>query len=120
MNARQRQKEVARVRRIIRGGRPQYDAPYGRERVETATCGQCGRSWNNARISELTPAPSARCPFEYAHEYPDEYATMRPLGDGWWDVWAGAVCLKSCLKHTAALRFTRAHNRRLNLKGGRP
>ena len=68
MNARQRQKEVARVRRIIRGGRPQYD-DNGLVKIDTVTCGHCGRTWNDASISELTPAPSARCPFEYAHEY---------------------------------------------------
>lgn len=39
----------------------------GRERVEIATCGTCGRSWNDAAISGRTPAPSARCPFEHYH-----------------------------------------------------
>ncbi len=58
--------EVARVRAIIDGGTPRYDE-MDAEIVETATCGTCGRSWNDARISELTPTPSARCPFEYAH-----------------------------------------------------
>ncbi len=47
------------------------------------------------------------------------YATMRPLGHGWYDVWTedGALCLGSCLKHAAALRLTRANNRRVNAEG---
>lgn len=40
----------------------------GNVRVEIATCGVCGRSWNDAQVSSWTPAPSARCPFEYDHE----------------------------------------------------
>lgn len=32
-----------------------------------ATCGTCGRSWDDAKATSLTPAPSARCPFEYFH-----------------------------------------------------
>lgn len=58
--------EVARVRRIIANGHPQYDDD-GIEVVGMATCETCGRSWNDERISELTPTPSGRCPFEYAH-----------------------------------------------------
>lgn len=34
---------------------------------DVATCGSCGRSWDDAVVSGLTPAPSARCPFEYEH-----------------------------------------------------
>lgn len=36
-----------------------------------ATCGTCGRSWDDNIITEWTPAPSARCPFEYFHEESD-------------------------------------------------
>jgi hypothetical protein len=32
-----------------------------------ATCGTCGRSWDDAIPTSWTPAPSARCPFEYWH-----------------------------------------------------
>lgn len=35
--------------------------------VILATCGHCGRSWNDALITGVTPAPSARCPFESKH-----------------------------------------------------
>ena len=40
--------------------------------VDVVTCGVCGRSWNDAAVSDRTPVPSGRCPFEYDHEYPDE------------------------------------------------
>jgi hypothetical protein len=32
------------------------------------TCCTCGRSWDNAIITGLTPVPAARCPFEYFHK----------------------------------------------------
>lgn len=35
---------------------------------DLVTCGSCGRSWDDAVITGVTPAPSARCPFEYYHE----------------------------------------------------
>jgi hypothetical protein len=56
----ERMAEVARVRRIL--GKPR--APGVRE---MATCGTCGRSWDDGKSTELTPVPSGRCPFEYAH-----------------------------------------------------
>ena len=31
------------------------------------TCGTCGRSWDDAVVTSMTPAPSARCPFESFH-----------------------------------------------------
>jgi len=36
-------------------------------KVDIATCGTCGRSWDDAIVTSMTPAPSARCPFEYFH-----------------------------------------------------
>lgn len=42
----------------------------GNDIVDVMTCGHCGRSWNDAAISGVTPVPSGRCPFEYEHEYP--------------------------------------------------
>lgn len=42
--------------------------------VDVLTCGTCGRSWNDAAISGVTPVPSGRCPFEYDHA--PEYATL--------------------------------------------
>lgn len=32
-----------------------------------ATCGTCGRSWDDAVVTGWTPAPMARCPFEDEH-----------------------------------------------------
>lgn len=30
-------------------------------------CGTCGRAWDDTRVSQWTPTPSGRCPFEYWH-----------------------------------------------------
>lgn len=54
----------------VPGATPRYDDD-GREIIEIATCGHCGRSWNDAAVSSITPAPSGRCPFEYEHESRD-------------------------------------------------
>lgn len=43
------------------------------------TCGTCGRTWDDAVVTSMTPAPSARCPFEAFHE--DE-ELPDPLGGG--------------------------------------
>lgn len=32
-----------------------------------ATCGACGRSWDDGKVTGMTPAPAARCPFEAFH-----------------------------------------------------
>lgn len=40
----------------------------GKEIIDVVTCGSCGRSWNDAAVSGITPAPSGRCPFEALHE----------------------------------------------------
>jgi hypothetical protein len=37
-----------------------------------ATCGHCGRSWDDSIPTSLTPAPSGRCPFESMHRYPSD------------------------------------------------
>jgi len=36
-----------------------------------STCGTCGRSWDDAVITSMTPVPAARCPFEYFHDGED-------------------------------------------------
>jgi hypothetical protein len=33
-----------------------------------ATCGTCGLTWDDGAVTSMTPAPSARCPFEAFHE----------------------------------------------------
>lgn len=37
-----------------------------------ATCGTCGRAWDDERVTSWTPAPAGRCPFEYDHQDDDE------------------------------------------------
>lgn len=48
------------VRRII--NREVYQSKY--LNADIVTCGDCGRSWDDAHASGWTPAPSGRCPFE--------------------------------------------------------
>ena len=31
------------------------------------TCGACGLSWDDAKVTSMTPTPSGRCPFEAFH-----------------------------------------------------
>lgn len=46
-----------------------------------ATCGTCGRSWDDDIITAMTPAPGARCPFEMFHEDTDDEHGSTPLLD---------------------------------------
>lgn len=39
----------------------------GQPAKDRMTCGTCHRSWDDAVVTEWTPAPSGRCPFEYFH-----------------------------------------------------
>jgi len=39
---------------------------------DRATCGHCGLSWDDGKVTGMTPAPSARCPFESFHTYGKE------------------------------------------------
>lgn len=34
---------------------------------DRCTCMTCGRSWDDAIATSMTPTPSGRCPFEYFH-----------------------------------------------------
>lgn len=49
------------VRPIRRGSKAAQSA------TALAQCGTCHRLWDDAIPTSLTPAPSARCPFEYFH-----------------------------------------------------
>lgn len=40
--------------------------------ADVATCGTCGRSWDDSISTSTTPVPSGRCPFEYEHDDEDE------------------------------------------------
>ena len=35
---------------------------------DPATCGTCGLTWDDGKVTSMTPTPSARCPFEYFHK----------------------------------------------------
>jgi hypothetical protein len=37
--------------------------------IDIATCGACGRSWDDGRITSITPTPAGRCPFEDLHGF---------------------------------------------------
>ena len=39
----------------------------GQKAAAKATCGHCGLSWDDGKVTGMTPAPSARCPFEAFH-----------------------------------------------------
>jgi hypothetical protein len=43
---------------------------------DIATDGACGLSWDDSIITGMTPAPSARCPFEYFHR-------VKGWAEGW-------------------------------------
>lgn len=34
---------------------------------DAVTCEECGLTWDDSITTSMTPAPSARCPFEYFH-----------------------------------------------------
>jgi hypothetical protein len=36
---------------------------------DAAQCGHCGLWWDDGKVTSMTPAPSARCPFEVFHVY---------------------------------------------------
>lgn len=65
----------ARVVSEANGATPRYDED-GKLIEDIMTCGTCGTSWNDALISERTPTPSARCPYEYEHQ---DIAELRRL-----------------------------------------
>lgn len=61
--------------------RPLADDEPAKDRV---TCGTCGRSWDDAVVTSMTPAPSARCPFESFHDDMGEFDEGPPVAR---DVW---------------------------------
>ena len=55
-----------------------FDAPAYRRAhpgADLVTCGGCNRTWDDAVVTSWTPAPSARCPFEYDHPHLSEIVT---------------------------------------------
>jgi hypothetical protein len=62
------------------GAEPQLDED-GNTKVETATCGTCGKSWNDALISSSTPTPGGRCPYEHIHDEIEELKVLHSLAE---------------------------------------
>lgn len=55
---------------------PVQPLPRGHKCATAATCGTCGRSWDDSISTAHTPAPSGRCPFEYFHGPERTYAQI--------------------------------------------
>lgn len=51
---------------------PGAERPKAGHKPSYMTCGTCGRTWDDALVSGMTPVPSGRCPFEYDHEEEEE------------------------------------------------
>ena len=49
------------------------DTKAWREAEDLARCGSCGRYWDDGKVTEMTPAPAARCPFESFHDFGSKY-----------------------------------------------
>jgi hypothetical protein len=49
---------------------------------DPAMCGSCELWWDDGISTQWTPAPSARCPFEYYHVYDDGYTAARKQAYG--------------------------------------
>lgn len=47
--------------------RPLFTEKSKKKAKVLATCGHCKLSWDDSIPTDWTPAPSARCPFEYFH-----------------------------------------------------
>lgn len=61
-----------KVLRVLRATEIPADWPVqplkpGEPAEVKATCGHCGLSWDDGKITSMTPAPLARCPFEQFH-----------------------------------------------------
>ena len=54
------------------GVREVFDSSSYEPASGLATCGHCGRTWDDDHVSGSTPTPSGRCPFEYDHVYEED------------------------------------------------
>ena len=74
----QRLEQIIRTNEIsIANGARYWLDDDGKVIEDIATCGNCGMSWNDALITDRTPVPSARCPYEYIHTEIKELARLR-------------------------------------------
>lgn len=48
---------------------PVQPLKLGQQADDPVTCGHCGLTWDDGKITSMTPAPAARCPFESFHKY---------------------------------------------------
>lgn len=63
-------REMTRIYTDKRGVR--YVAPHAEvptKFIDPVTCLSCYRTWDDRVITGVTPAPSARCPFEHWHRH---------------------------------------------------
>lgn len=56
------------IRKSIPKDWPVKPLRAGQKAKDKVTCGSCLLSWDDGRVTSLTPVPSARCPFEAFHE----------------------------------------------------
>lgn len=75
--------------KVLRPGSRRYVNAKSR-----ATCGTCGRSWDDAIATSYTPAPSARCPFEAFHT-PAKRASARFDVNGAFVIGPGVIAAMS-------------------------
>ena len=71
-----------------------------------ATCGNCRRSWDDSIVTSMTPAPSARCPFEGFHDgepIPADWP-VQPVVLCYWD-----PCWEPATNSYGELRLCRRH-----------
>lgn len=60
---------MARNTKPIPRNHPVQPLRWNQKAEDKATCGHCGLSWDDGKVTSMTPAPSARCPFEAFHIY---------------------------------------------------
>lgn len=56
---------------------------YNSEPLDLATCGTCGLTWDDGKVTSITPAPSARCPFEWFHRDDDGELDAEDIPADW-------------------------------------
>lgn len=66
----------------------------GQKAKDRVTCGHCHLSWDDAKATRYTPAPSGRCPFEAFHVYEGYaggYGSDAPIGPNLPPQWVGGT-----------------------------
>jgi hypothetical protein len=82
---------------------------------DPVTCGTCGRTWDDAVVTSVTPAPSARCPFEGWHTRP----AYELIGhEGTFRVPGGRATYEAVMYNDATARSSRPRLARLEAREG--